>query len=335
MENLIQMAHGGGGRLSAEFVEEEILGRFGNDALNSLPDAAALDFSGKKLIFSTDSFVISPIEFPGGDIGSLAVHGTVNDISVAGGKPLWLSLGLILEEGLEISVLRRILDSLRNAAENCGVKIATGDTKVVSRGHCDKIYINTSGIGEAINGFALGKARLSDGDCVIASGTLGDHGMAVMSARHGLNAVKELQSDSAPVHRLVQSIPEKLRRDVKFMRDPTRGGTAAVLNEIVSGSAAGITLCEADIPFNSGTRAVSEILGLDLLNSPCEGRTILICSEEASAEIIRIWKSLPEGANSALIGRVNAEAGRVTIKTFGGGKRLLDVPRGELLPRIC
>ena len=335
MEKLIQMAHGGGGRLSAEFIEEEILPRFGNEALNGLPDAASLRFPGQKLIFSTDSFVISPIEFPGGNIGSLAVHGTVNDISAAGGNPLWLSLGLILEEGLEISVLRRMLDSLKNAAENCGVRIVTGDTKVVPKGHCDKIYINTSGIGEAIDGFNFGKARLSDGDCVIASGTLGDHGMAVMSARHGLNAMKELRSDSAPVHRLVQSISEVLRPSVKFMRDPTRGGTAAVLNEIVSDSVSGITLCEADIPFAPGTRAVSEILGLELLNSPCEGRMILICSEEASTEIIRIWKSLPEGANSAVIGRVNTEPERVTIKTFGGGKRLLDVPRGELLPRIC
>lgn len=335
MEKLIQMAHGGGGRLSAEFIEEEILPRFGNEALNSLPDAASLRFHGQKLIFSTDSFVISPIEFPGGNIGSLAVHGTVNDISAAGGKPLWFSLGLILEEGLEISVLRKMLDSLKNAAENCGVRIVTGDTKVVPRGHCDKIYINTSGIGEAIDGFDLDKTRLSDGDFIIASGTLGDHGMAVMSARHGLNSVGSLRSDSAPVHRLVQSLPEKLRPSVKFMRDPTRGGTAAVLNEIVSNAVVGINICEADIPFSPVTRAVSEILGLELLNSPCEGRLIMICSEEASAEIIRIWKSLPEGANSAVIGRVNTEAGRVTIKTFGGGKRLLDVPRGELLPRIC
>ena len=250
MNNNIQLAHGGGGKLSSQLIAEEIVTRFGGDALKGLPDAATLQFSGKKLIFSTDSFVVSPIEFPGGNIGDLAVHGTVNDISVAGGRPRWLSLGLILEEGLPMDLLRKILDSIKDAAENCGVEIVTGDTKVVSKGQCDKIYINTAGIGEAVEGFDMGADKLKTGDCVIVSGPVGEHGMSVMSSRENINIKHGPESDSAPVFHLVESIEEYAGK-IRFMRDPTRGGVAAALNEIVSGSSVGILLEEENMPVSS------------------------------------------------------------------------------------
>jgi hydrogenase expression/formation protein HypE len=334
LSDKIQLAHGGGGKLSAKLIEDEILPRFGKKALKDLPDAASLTLSSGKLIFSTDSFVVNPIEFPGGNIGDLAIHGTVNDISAAGGKPLWLSLGLILEEGLPIETLRKILDSVRDAAQNCGVEIATGDTKVVPKGQCDKIYINTSGIGEALEGFDLKKNRIKEGDCVIISGNIGDHGTAVMTARENIKLENGPESDSAPTFNLVEALSE-CAKDISFMRDPTRGGTAAVLNEIVAGSNVGILLKEENLPVSSETAAVSEMLGLDPLNVACEGRMIVVCDRSVSDIVLRNWWNMPEGENAALIGTVTNDKGRVSLRTATGGKRLVDVPMGEILPRIC
>jgi len=331
----IALAHGGGGLLSRELIREEIVSRFGQGPLRGLPDAARLPTGdGAEFLFTTDSYVVHPVEFPGGNIGSLAVHGTVNDLCVCGGRPRWLSLGLILEEGLPLDLLRRILDAARDAAAACGVTVATGDTKVVARGQCDRIFINTSGIGEPIPGFRLGLETIRPGDAVLVSGTLGDHGMAVLSAREGIGIRGGPGSDSAPVIRLVAAAAAVADR-VRFMRDPTRGGAASVLNEIVEGRPFGVRLHETDLPFAAGTRAAAEMLGLDLLQVACEGRVILVCADDASGTILDAWRRLPEGRNAARIGAITGRAGQVVLETLMGGHRLVDVPQGEALPRIC
>ncbi|MBN2803762.1 MAG: hydrogenase expression/formation protein HypE [Deltaproteobacteria bacterium] len=334
MTNKIEIAHGGGGLLTRQLIEDEIVSRFGDGPLEGLPDGANLPSVNGRIVFSTDSFVVSPNFFPGGNIGDLAVHGTVNDLAVSGAKPLWLSLALILEEGLEIEKLRTILDSVKAAADDCGVKIVTGDTKVVAKGQCDGVYINTAGIGEAYPYYQLETSLVEEGDVVIVSGNLGDHGMAIMGAREGLLGDSTLKSDSAPVHRLVKAI-KPFAGDIKFMRDPTRGGLAAVLNEIAESTEYGIELKETDIPFSPEAKGLAEILGFDLLHVASEGRMLLVCREDSMAGIIKAWKELPEGKNCAVIGRVNRERGRVVLETAIGGRRIIDVPRGELLPRIC
>jgi hydrogenase expression/formation protein HypE len=334
MTDTIQIAHGGGGRLSSQLIEEEIVSRFGEGPLKNLPDAALLPNPGNKIIFSTDSYVVQPLIFPGGNIGNLAVHGTVNDVSVAGGRPLWLSLGLILEEGLPIKTLRTILDTIKSTAEECSIKIVTGDTKVVGRGQCDGIYINTAGIGEALENFNLDKNRIIPGDSLLISGTIGDHGMAVLAAREGINIKNGPVSDTASVQKLV-SIAHKYGSDVRFMRDPTRGGLASVLNEIVSGTDIGFKLESDSIPLSPGTDSISEILGIDPLSVACEGRMLLICSSSSADKILKEWKEIPEGCGAALIGKATSTAERVELLTVTGGTRLVDVPQGELLPRIC
>lgn len=330
----IQLAHGGGGRLSVALINDEIIPRFGKGPLSGLPDAATLGPLSGEIIFSTDSYVVSPYKFNGGNIGNLAVHGTINDISVSGGSAKWLSFGLILEEGFPISELQLILDSIKFSADECGVQIVTGDTKVVARGQCDNIYINSAGIGEKIKEFNLSNSRLSEGDAIIVSGTIGDHGMAILSARERINMENGPVSDTASVQELVLSIKEYASK-VKFMRDPTRGGVAAVLNEVVSGTKVGAVLDSDKIPLSPATNALSEILGIDILNVACEGRMILICDNNAADSILSVWKSLPEGRNASIMGYINNEAQRVILKTITGGSRLIDIPAGELLPRIC
>ena len=330
----ILIGHGGGGRLSRALIEEEIVPRFGQGPLDGLPDAALLPRLDGCPVFTTDSFVVHPIEFPGGNIGHLSVHGTVNDLAVAGSRPRWLSLALILEEGVPLALVGRVLDAVRDAADDCGVVVATGDTKVVRRGQCDGMYLNTSGLGEAIAGFSLGPHRLQSGDSVLVSGPLGDHGMAVMAAREGISIQGGPVSDSAPVHRLVQAI-EHMAAQVRIMRDPTRGGAATVLNEFVEGSPVGIRLREAALPYSSGTRAVAESLGLDLLHVASEGRMIAVVAPEVARDVLHAWRHMPEGREAEVIGEVTPEAGRVLLETAIGGTRLVDVPQGELLPRIC
>jgi hydrogenase expression/formation protein HypE len=334
MTDVIQIAHGGGGRLSSQLIDEEIVARFGKGPLKGLPDAATLPKIDEKIIYSTDSYVVHPIEFPGGNIGNLAVHGTVNDVSVAGGRPLWLSLGLILEEGLEISVLRKILDTIKTSADECGIKIVTGDTKVVAKGQCDKIFINTSGIGEQITNFNLDKSRIKPGDNIIVSGTIGDHGMAILTAREGINIENGPTSDTASVHKLVQAAA-KFGSDIKFMRDPTRGGVATVLNEIVSDSNFGFLLDDSNIPVSAATSSISEMLGIEPMNLACEGRMLLICSPKSTEKLLKVWKNMPEGRDATVIGTATEDKERVVLKTVTGGTRLVDVPLGELLPRIC
>ncbi len=330
----VQLAHGGGGALSRNLVRDMILPRFTAPALAGLPDAARVPLGGGEVIFTTDSYVVSPLEFPGGNIGSLAVHGTTNDIAVCGGRPRWLSLGLILEEGLPFELLERVLDAVRDAAAACGVAVATGDTKVVARGQCDGLFVNTAGLGEPIDGFHLDPAAARPGDVVLATGTLGDHGMAVLAARHGIDITAGPVSDTAPVHRLVEAAAPWAGQ-VRFMRDPTRGGVAAVLNELVERQPFGVLLHEAALPFAAGTRATAELLGLDLLNIACEGRLLMVCAADAAAGIVAAWRTMPEGRQAGAIGEVTDAAGAVLLHTTMGGRRLVDLPQGEVLPRIC
>ncbi|MCF7790963.1 MAG: hydrogenase expression/formation protein HypE [Victivallales bacterium] len=334
MTDKIQIAHGGGGRLSSQLIDDQIVSRFGDGPLKGLPDAASLPGINGRIIYSTDSYVVQPIEFPGGNIGNLAIHGTVNDISVAGGKPLWISLSLIIEEGFEMSTFRKVLDTIKSSAEECGVKVVTGDTKVVAKGQCDKIFINTSGIGEAFSEFTLNKTNIKPGDKIIVNGTVGDHGMAVLTAREGINIINGPESDTASVHRLVESARE-FGGHVKFMRDPTRGGVATVLNEIVENNNFGIKLKETELPVSPGTHSISEILGIDPLALACEGRMLLVCSPEVSEKILQKWKKFPEGKKAKVIGTATEDRGMVLLEAVTGGTRLVDVPLGELLPRIC
>ena len=271
----IQLGHGGGGRLSRDLIDREIISRFGDGPLAGLPDGATLPEVHGRLVFSTDSFVVHPLIFPGGCIGDLAIHGTVNDVAACGARPRWISLAMILEEGLEMTTLGVVLDAVKAAAEACDVTIVTGDTKVVARGQCDGLYLNTAGIGELLPGFALKAASARPGDRVLVSGDIGDHGMAVMAAREGIQIENGPKSDSAPVHRLVLAL-QPWAESTRFMRDPTRGGVAAVLNEVVEGQSFGMRLEEGRIPTSTGTRAIAEALGIDLLHVACEGRLIAI-----------------------------------------------------------
>jgi hydrogenase expression/formation protein HypE len=334
MTGRILLAHGSGGGAARELIAEEFLPRFGRGPLAGLPDAASLTATSVELCFTTDSYVVQPLEFPGGNIGHLAVHGTVNDLAVSGARPRWLSLGLIIEEGLERAVLTRVLDAVAAAARDCEVEVVTGDTKVVRRGQADGLYVNTSGIGEAIPGFALDPGSARPGDAVLVSGTLGDHGMAVLAAREALPLSLGPTSDTAPVHRLVAAATP-WAADIRFMRDPTRGGLAAVLNEIVAGRGVGIEIQEASVPFCNTTRAAAELVGMDLLQVASEGRLVMLCAPQAAEPILAAWGALSEGRGARRIGAVTGEGGRVVLETPIGGRRLLDVPEGELLPRIC
>lgn len=334
-DSTIQLGHGGGGLLSRDLIRHEIVPRFGAGALKGLPDGATLPVpTGRTMVFTTDSFVVQPLEFPGGNIGDLAVHGTVNDLAVCGSIPRWLSLALILEEGLPLSLLRRVLDSVKKAADDCGVVVVTGDTKVVARGQCDGMYVTTAGIGEGLEGFALACERVSAGDHILVSGPVGDHGMAVLAARAGIQITRGVTSDTGPVHRLVEAVQD-YAAEVKFMRDPTRGGLAAVLNEVVEGQEVGIRLHETALPYSVGAKAAAEMLGVDLLQVASEGRLVLICSASVSGEILKLWQAFPEGKGAVRIGEVMETKRRVILETLMGGRRLVDVPRGELLPRIC
>jgi len=334
MDRVIQLAHGGGGRLSREIVDQLIVSRFGEEALQGLPDAAALRTDRSKILFSTDSFVVQPLFFPGGNIGDLAVYGTVNDLSVSGSRPRWLSLAMILEEGFPVDRLETVLDSACAAAKRCGAAVVTGDTKVVPRGQADGLYLNTAGIGEALPGFELTPRRISAGDVILASGGLAEHGAAVMAARNGIKLAAGLGSDTGPVFPLVAALSD-LADAIKFMRDPTRGGAAAALNEMVCGLTCGAEIDETAVPVNPGVRAVCEMLGFDPLHLPSEGRLLAVCRADAAETVLRRWRALPEGASAAEIGRITTEGGMTVINTAAGGRRMVDWPQGEMLPRIC
>ena len=323
--------YGSGGRKTAQLIEELLLPAFDNDALSALGDGAILP-GGEKLVFSTDSFVVSPRFFPGGDIGELCVCGTVNDVSVCGGEAKYLSLSFIIEEGLPFAELERIVLSIRDTAKRAGVRIVTGDTKVVERGRGDGIYINTAGIG-ILKYPGLSTRSIRPGDAILLSGTAGDHGAAVMMSRAGLSGT--LVSDAAPLHRLCAAVLE-CGAAVRALRDPTRGGVATTLNEFCDDASVSIELREDDIPVSEGTRAVCELLGLDPLYCACEGKLLCAVAAEDAETVLEARRSRPEGKNAARIGTVcEKKSAAVIMETSFGGKRILQRLTGAQLPRIC
>lgn len=331
----IQLAHGAGGKLSAQLIEKLFLPRFGNQTLDKLEDQAILPRPAGRLAFTTDSFVVDPIFFPGGDIGDLAVNGTVNDICMCGAKPLYLSVAFILEEGLPLETLHRILLSMEKAARAAAVMIVTGDTKVVNRGKCDQIFINTSGLGVIPEGVNISTTNLQPGDKVIVSGTVADHGMAVMTSREGLSFQSRVKSDTAALNDIVYSIL-KVSKNVHAMRDPTRGGLATSLNEFARASQVGITLQENAVPVKPEVSGACEILGIDPLYVANEGKLVAVVPGNIAADILAAMREHPLGKDAAIIGDVTEEnSGLVIMRTGLGAHRIVDMPVGDLLPRIC
>jgi len=331
----ILLGHGSGGKLTAQLIERTLLPALRNPILDQLDDQAVLPVAEGRLAFTTDSYVITPIFFPGGDIGELAVNGTVNDLAVGGARPLWLSLAFILEEGLALSELERVVASVGRAAERAGVTVVTGDTKVVGRGSGDKIFINTSGIGLVADGVTLGSAQVRAGDVILVSGTIGDHGMAILSARERLGLEGDLASDTAPLHQLCAAALAAFP-GVHAMRDPTRGGVAATLVEIATRRKLGVEVDERAVPVKDVVRGACELLGLDPLLVANEGKLVVFVPEEGADRVLEAMRAHPLGRQSARIGRVVAEhPGFVRLVTPIGGERILDLPFGESLPRIC
>ncbi len=334
MDDRILLAHGSGGKLSHELVEKKLLPFLSNPALNKLDDSAIFEASGR-LAFTTDGYVVNPIFFPGGDIGKLAVCGTVNDLSMNGAKPLYLSLSAIIEEGLLLSELEQIMQSIKKAAEEAGVSIIAGDTKVVNRGQADKLFITTSGVGVIPTGVDISGANARAGDKVLLSGTIGDHGIAVMSQREGLRFSMTLESDCAPLNKLVSQMLEVSSR-IHCLRDPTRGGLATTLNELAQQSKVGILVDEAKIPVKEDVKAACELLGLDPLYVANEGKLVAIADPADTDKILTQMKKNSYGRNAAIIGEVTDEyRGKVVMKTKLGPSRIVDMISGELLPRIC
>jgi hydrogenase expression/formation protein HypE len=335
-EGKILLGHGSGGQLMHQLISDIIVKHFNNDILNEQTDSAILNLPSSEIAFTTDSFVIDPIFFPGGNIGKLAVCGTVNDLAVSGAEPLYLSVSFIIEEGFPIKDLEKITESLAAEAKYAGVQIVTGDTKVVNKGKCDKIFINTSGIGRIKEGNRnIPYARnICAGDAVIINGTIGDHGMAVMNARESFNFRTTVESDCASLNRMIHEVLDKF--PVKFMRDPTRGGVATVLNELAEKTKLGIEISESDLPVSNGVRAMCEVLGFDPLHIANEGKVLIICNQDDAQSILNIMKDNVLGKKSAVIGRiVNDHPGRVVLKNETGGRRIIDSLTGDLLPRIC
>ena len=331
----IDMTHGSGGRAMAQLVDELFAPAFRNDYLAQGNDQAILPPPGGRLAIATDSHVISPLFFPGGDIGSLAVHGTVNDLAMGGATPLYLSAGFILEEGLPLADLKRIVDSMAAAARDAGVRIVTGDTKVVERGHGDGVYISTTGIGVVADGVQLCGSQARPGDAILISGTLGEHGMAVMSQRENLGFASPIVSDSAALHTLAAALMAA-SPGLRLMRDPTRGGLATTLNEIARQSGVGMQLWEDAIPLQPAVRAACEFLGLDPLYVANEGKLIAVCPAAEADAALAALRAHPLGGHAANIGHVVADPHHfVRVRTPFGGERLLDWLAGEMLPRIC
>lgn len=331
----ILLEHGGGGLLSHELIAARFVPLFRNPWLEQLEDGAVAEIEGSKICLTTDSYVIQPHFFPGGDIGSLAVHGTVNDLSVCGATPLFLSAAYILEEGFPLADLDRIVRSMAEAAEKAGIRIVTGDTKVVPRGAADGIFINTSGIGVVRYPATLSVRSIAPGDTVILSGFLGDHGAAVLSVRQDLGLRTEILSDSAPLNGLVAAALGASPR-VHCMRDATRGGLGAILAEIAGQSGLEITVDEQSLPIREEVRGVCEILGLDPLFLANEGKMALFCPLEEAERVLTAMKGHPLGRDAAVIGAVGeTRKGRLILRTAVGGSRVVDLPTGELVPRIC
>lgn len=331
----IQLAHGGGGKVMRDFLENRVLPAFGNEALNLRHDCALVTSPGTSLAFATDTYVVCPSVFPGGDIGKLAVFGTVNDLAMGGAVPLFLSAGFILEEGYPLEELDRVLASMAAAAKACGISIVTGDTKVVDRGKGDGIYINTSGIGIVPPGRAASPRQVQPGDAVLLSGDVGCHGIAVLSAREGLPFQTPVESDCASLLPLTEAL-HRSGASIHCMRDPTRGGLASVLNEIALDAGVGMVVEESAIPLAESVATACELLGLDPLYIACEGRMVAFVPEAEAPLALEALRSLPQGSQAVRIGTVlPQESGRVLLRTRYGAERILDLLSGEQLPRIC
>jgi len=334
-EEKILLSHGSGGKLSYKLTKDLFLFNFDNPYLKKLDDGAILNINGLNLAYTTDSYTVDPLFFNGGDIGELAVNGTVNDLAMCGAKPLYLSCGFILEEGITLSLLRRIVESMKRAAEIAKVNIVTGDTKVVNKGAADKIFINTSGIGIIKEGINISGRNARIGDIIITNGTIGDHGITILSEREGLKFETTIKSDTAPLSTLVADMLE-VSDNVHVLRDPTRGGLSTTLNEIAISSDVEIEIDEEKIPIREEVMAACEILGYDPLYLANEGKLIAFVSPEDSLKILKRMKKNKYGKESKIIGRViKKTSGRVYLKTKIGGKRIVDMLTGEQLPRIC
>jgi hydrogenase expression/formation protein HypE len=331
----IVLGHGSGGRLSGELLARVFLPAFRNGVVERLEDQATVAVGAGRLAFTTDSFVVRPLFFPGGDIGKLAVNGTVNDLAVGGARPLFLSAGFILEEGLPLADLERIVASMRVACDQAGVKLVAGDTKVVDRGKGDGCFINTSGIGLLPDHRALSISAARPGDRVLVSGTLGDHGIAVLSVREGLDFETQLESDCAPLTGLTERMLEACP-SIRCMRDPTRGGLSSVLHELGAASGVGVVLEESALPLRPEVRAACELLGLDPLYVASEGRLVAIVPAEEADRLLEVMRAHPLGRDAAAVGQVvEAQAGVVSLRTLIGGERIVSLLSGEQLPRIC
>jgi len=332
---VIDMTHGGGGRAMTQLVQEMFVRHFDNEMLCKGNDQAAFDVGAGRMVMSTDGHVVSPIFFPGGDIGSLAVHGTINDVAMAGAKPLYLSAGFILEQGLPLSDLERVVASMAEASRRARVPVVTGDTKVVERGKGDGIFITTTGIGVVPDGIDISGDLARPGDAVLVSGVIGNHGVAILSHRENLSFETSIESDSAALHELVASMIAAVP-DIHCLRDPTRGGLASALNELAHQSGVGMRISEASIPLLPEVASACELLGLDPLYVANEGKLIAICPRERADELLTAMRSHPLGRDAAIIGEVVEDTqGFVQMRTTLGGERIVDWLTGEQLPRIC
>jgi hydrogenase expression/formation protein HypE len=331
----VLLGHGSGGKLSADLMRDVFLAAFHNRVLDRLDDQAIVEIDGLRLAFTTDSFVVKPLFFPGGDIGSLAVHGTVNDLAMGGAKPLFLSAAFIIEEGFSMEALRRVVYSLQQAAANAGVQVITGDTKVVEKGSGDGLFINTSGLGVVANHVRLSADQARPGDRVLLSGPIGEHGIAILAQREGLEFESTIESDSAPLHTLVEAMLAASTR-IHSMRDPTRGGLSSALNEIAAQAKVGIEIDERAIPVREEVKGACELLGLDPLYVANEGKLVAIVAPEAAEDVLAAMRGHPLGKDAGIIGTVNAAHPRfVTMRTMIGPTRVVDMLAGDQLPRIC
>lgn len=331
----IQLAHGAGGTLSFDLIERLFLPRFGNEMLNRLEDQAVLEFPGQRLAFTTDSFVVDPLFFPGGDIGGLSIYGTVNDICMSGATPLYISVAFILEEGLPLETLHCIVVRMEAAAKESGVTVVTGDTKVVDKGSCDKLFINTTGIGVVPEGVNISVNNLNVGDRILLSGTIADHGMAVMTSRKGLSFQSQVQSDCAALNGLVAVMLEQTK-DIHAMRDPTRGGLATTLNEFARSSKVGIQLNGDQIPVSPEVQGACEVLGIDPLYVANEGKLVAVVLPGEAEKVLKAMRKHKYGREAVIIGEVVEEhPGIVAMSTGFGAERIIDMSVGEQLPRIC
>lgn len=331
----ILLDHGSGGKMSGNMIRDIMLPAFENPILSMLNDGASLEIGGARLAFSTDTYTVSPLFFPGGSIGDLAINGTVNDVSMCGARPLYLSVGLIIEEGFPMEELRRILDDMGKAARHAGVLVVTGDTKVVPKGAADKIFINTSGIGLIPDGVMVGGERACAGDRIILSGTIADHGMTILTQREGLLFDTNLKSDSAPLNHMVQSILS-VSKNIHVLRDPTRGGVGTTLNEIAIQSNVGIRIYEEKIPVKKDVAGICELLGFDPLYVANEGKLLAFVPTSEADAVLAAMQNDPAGKDACVIGMVtDTTPKRVIMETQIGGERIVDMQTGEQLPRIC